>query len=417
MVCQCERSVDPASASLLIKTELDSLGLKSHTRKVGKTGLVHKSILRSGAVKCVGWGKGLHSRLGAQYEALEHYMTTCTLNGERIVNLAGLSRAQIVERGQTTLDLHHFRWTHENSILSSHWSAYVELTDRDRVVYVPTAVVDPEFHRSKFASSDELLRAMAPIASNTGIAIGCTREDAILHALNELGERFFFSQLLLHGSLLRKSIPLRILAWDGSHSSIQDEFQVKIQLADISQPPQCAVLAQAAGNLCPRPLVGLGCSLDPKCAQSRALCELLQMLETVRRRDDGATLLQQEYQALRSFSGWPAFQRVARFNICNPPANLRIQHKSTELFGSIPPSLTVHDQIKTILEAWRRRGVQIFCKEIFASDSRISCVSLIAPDLGHFFLAYKSGHYVIPTSWQEEHLIPGEQLTADSTSA
>jgi ribosomal protein S12 methylthiotransferase accessory factor len=355
--------------------------------------------------------------LAAQFEALEHYMTTCILNGARIIDLAGSSRAQIVKEGQQTLDLPHFRWTNETSILSTHWSAYFELTDRDRVVYVPTAVVDPEFRRSKFASSDELLRAATPVTSNTGIAIGCTRDDAILHALNELGERFFFSQLLLHGFLLRKNIPLRILVWDGRYSPIlRDEFQAKIQLANISQPPQYAVLAQADSKLLSRPLVGLGCSITLKCAQSRALYELLQMLETVRRRDDGTTLLQQEYQALRSFRGWPAFQRVARFNICNPPTNLQIQHEPTEVFGSILQPLTVRDQINTIVEAWRRRGVQIFCKEIFASRSGISCVSLIAPQLGHFFLAYKSGHYVAPTSWQTEHLIPGEQLTTDSTS-
>lgn len=411
-MCECERSIGLEDADFIINDEIKRLGFSSKVHPIGGSDFIQKCTIISSdnIVKSIGWGKGLslnQSRVGAQFEALEHLVTSVDFN-INLVKHKGITYSQVLENGYRVPNFYQFSWKSENINLKSHWSIYKNLSNKDDVIYVPTAMVDPDYRQSILMKNDELMQAMKPIVNNTGIAIGSNVEEAILHALNELSERFFFSQLLLHGFLLKKNIPIRKINSRKSElvSLIRQKFGVEVHLVDISFAPQYAVIAQTQGHYFPREIIGFGCSLNWECALSRAVSELLQMLEIVEQPVEREINIKEELHALESFEMWPDYQRVSRFNISKLTEDFQIFNNDENVYNLEVASYSVQEQINIITNAWKKRGISIYFREIYRSESGLSCVALIAPELGDFYLAYKRGFYVTPTQWQINNMIP-----------
>ena len=272
-----EREITPSRALNEITCSIQALGLRAIVRYVGADDLVaiaelydkDETMIESGA------GKGPDALIGALAESLEHYGTFHCQQSQR--SRLGCDAIAVQRDAQCDGILTSLPSTNE-SLECFRLTAF----DGKRELFVPCVLLHPSADNNNIGSQET--RFLSRYASNSGIAFGCTKAEALLHGTLEVIERHLLSQFFLAVCAIRPAMDLytpskALLAEALLHRPYALEAASKLQIIifrdDSGVYFSVAFPKTGPGDLHISP-IGSGCSLDICIAVQRAVTEQFQ---------------------------------------------------------------------------------------------------------------------------------------------
>lgn len=388
-----EREYSLGVAMARAEVQLAALGLQLEETQLGEglgSVLVRLNGRASGRT-AHGSGKGMleEARVGARFEALEHYLDEHhprQLHLRDTNSLAG----QACLTGDFLLP-----WLQAQPGRYLACQRYTDLHARPLFDY-PIGVTLPDYADHPLPGEDFDHRGLRRYSSNDGAAIGASRDEALLHALNQLIERDALSLFILRHFYYQRSEPLLQVVRPPagtplSHLWEQAErcLHSPIAVLDISNE----FASRTFLALCLRPasplqanVIGCGASLDPWHGVQRALSELVQ-LQLNSHLPQAAQQLQQADRALET---WPRLQRCQRRDIA-----VLLKHSRYCTLPEPPPIQAVARQLQVLVDDLHRHGHQVGMCEVFRGGQGISLVNALVPGFERFHLV-SSGNLVLP---------------------
>ncbi|MFJ2486396.1 YcaO-like family protein [Pseudomonas sp. NPDC087639] len=272
-----ERELTPSRALTEITNSIQALGLKALVRYVGAGDMVAIAELYDNDKKLIesGAGKGPDALIGALAESLEHYGTFHCKQSQR----SGLSCDVIAAQQDAQCD----------GLLASLPSTGESLEcfrltalDDEHELFVPCILLHPDAGKNETVAQET--RFLSRYASNSGIAFGCTKAEALLHGALEVIERHLLSRFFLAVCAIRPAMDLytpskALLAQALLHRPYALEAASKLQIIIIRDESgvyfSVAFPKMGPGDLHISP-IGSGCSLDICIAVQRAVTEQFQ---------------------------------------------------------------------------------------------------------------------------------------------
>jgi ribosomal protein S12 methylthiotransferase accessory factor len=239
-----------------------------------------------------GLGKGsiAEARVGAVYEALEHLLAGPGGFTAESFTVRPVEEALIgpIAEDVAAGPLASLRGSEVAGLLYETLHSGTNTTP----LWVPAALVCPWYVERPAAQFRAELGDGADYSSlmryttNSGTAIGASRTEALLHALNEVIERDALSLFLVRTYLLRDSQPLPLVDTATLPARIREVLEfvsqvrgAKARLLDITSDMGVpAYLAYVPGQEHSDHRRGVGCSTSPMYAAWRAVTELVQTL-------------------------------------------------------------------------------------------------------------------------------------------
>ena len=271
----------------------------------------HLTVEDGHEVIASGSGKGVHHRIGAMAECLEHYLTetylaefeTCRSSHE-IADQDVLKQDGIIQSLRGFLDC-------ETPVVSMR----LYLDDSSSEVMVPHILINPAVANVSGCDSDAN-GYLSRYSSNTGTAFGLTESEAILHALMECIERHTQSELFL--SMIGQ-INSKFFLFDKNKTFYLPPFRELLR-----NLPSFNIFAQAAAGgtwfflaseAYPRMRLcefGAGCSLSLQHALERSITEYAQCIGLT-----GGLETDEDRRAHRLFDELPGLRRLETLAVNN----------------------------------------------------------------------------------------------------
>ena len=387
-----ERDYYPATSEHLIRNAISSLNLTETARYSNSLQTVATCSLhtKKGDLVSEGAGKGLHCIVGALAESVEHYLmqqphenaliaTTTEIRKQPALALDGIIAS--LPAGHKKLDC----------VLMSD-DLLAEPTK------VPLILLQPEAVVSEKLTIDPELSFMARYSTNSGSAFGCSRNEAILHGLNEVIERHILSNLLMTLCGQHESMALYTLepgTLEDAFSELPDfipnakEMKILFYKSLFGSFFSIAVPKRPQGRY-PICLLGSGCSMDLGTSIRRSATELVQALElfdeTERAQDEKAYELLDPCPSLRPL--------------------IKLDTLRNKIFNASPlfpaDTLTVEDQISVITRRLNQTGFQVLSRCVKELPNGCAVTQVYIPGFERFNLI-RSGLPVVP----QRHLWSG----------
>ncbi|MFF3671169.1 YcaO-like family protein [Microtetraspora malaysiensis] len=392
---QAARRVMAALAELGLEPELTDLG-----RGRDPTAWACRLLTRDGDVPpmAAGTGKGWReeARVGALFEALEHYLT-----GPALFDPAAV---ELVEAAEITA----------GPLRDEACMVLLARTPAERVACrryrplaggpgtpVPLFLSVPWYVETQAGGLREQAGDMCDYAHlmryscNSGSAVGVTADEALLHALNEAIERDAFSLLLVCAFLstadFRPAVidPVTLPAeLERVHAATEQLIGSPVYLLDIvSDVGVPTMLAYAAPTISRPHRRGVGTSLSPVYAAWRALTELLQ--STL-----GEALPWSDAPhrgELAGLAGCPELYACGRFDLTDHLRSaLTVPFASAERVPEHP-----HRQLRELCSILAVHGYTPYWRTVAAVTGEITAVHAIVPGLERFMLI-TDGNLVLP---------------------
>lgn len=277
-----ERELNPATALSKIQKIIDSLNFNVVTHHTDCNKLVataklfdkNNNFIESGA------GKGPDSLMGALAESIEHFSTfqfnTDDLSIQPCEFIATQKAAE-----------HDGFFT--NLLCSSGSMECLRLTtlDETKELFVPSILLCPKVATDSLTSASAGMQLLSRYSSNSGIAFGCTKAEALLHGTHEVIERHilsrFFMAVCAIGPAMKLYTPSKALLTkslqDNSYAlALADKLQIII-IKDVMNVYFSVALPKAGPGHLHLSAIGSGCSLDICIAIQRAVTEQFQVNE------------------------------------------------------------------------------------------------------------------------------------------
>ncbi|MFC3574144.1 YcaO-like family protein [Streptomyces yaanensis] len=345
-----------------------------------------------------GLGKGSReaARVGALFEALEHYVSESDYLGSELVqNVSAHAVADadgLLYRDQAVRLLGEFAdepiGCLEYRELCSGLSVPVPI-----FLSTPGYVdADTSFRASLGDNYD--YSAVWRYSSNNGWAAGVTTAEATVHALNEVVERDALSLLLIGQFLRRRRRPLRVVDRESLPGELADLAAYAEKLTgrtvylldmttDVSVPAFLAFLPPENGM--PARVRGCGASLSSDHAAYRALTELVQIQGAIAAGAPPASNFHRDDSMLP----YPPMQacRRADFTARLPDAHI-VPFKSTS-----PPAMP-QAHLEELLRRLSDRGYSVLRRQA-ATPEGLAVVSVLVPGMERFMLV-TDGILVLP---------------------
>ncbi|GAA2078837.1 YcaO-like family protein [Actinomadura alba] len=392
-----------AEAAKRVMAALADFGMRPELTDLGRGGepTAWSCRMRTGdggaPATAQGMGKGRRdeARIGAVFEALEHYLTGPDLFDPSAVELVGSARlaagplrheACSVLLGRTParrLACHRYRPLGGGPeilvplFLSAPW--YLE-AEGDRLREQAADTCD----------YGDLMR----YSCNSGSAIGVTAAEALLHAVNEAIERDALSLFLVRA----------FLGADGFRPTVIDPASLPGELAsayaaaerftgspvfllditsDLGVPSMLAYTAPAGGRPHRR---GAGTSLSSTHAAWRALTELLQTTVGEALREPGDT----PRGDLTGLTGHPALYACGRFDLTDHLRGARAVPCTPA--GRLPDPAA---QLRRLIAILAAHGHPPYARTVATLRAEITAVHVLVPGLERFMLI-TGGNLVVP---------------------
>lgn len=281
---------------------------------------------------------------------------------------------------------------------------------------VPTAgMLD---YRSRLGDTADY-RSMLSYTVNTGCAIGATRDEALLHALNEWAERDAFSLFLLRSVYDRGPMPPRVPrnALPGFLRELLDRAAAvvggPVVLLDLTTDLRVPVVMAYAPTLAggSARYYALGASLSGETAVERAVTEFVQgeLLARVVAEHRDAPPADDRPAERPTFDGVVAEHNIAsavRARLAGHPrllacAQLDFAHRIDEappaaiLPETVPPGTPVARQRAAVVERIAAAGHRVAAHTIRVLTHGTTVVQVQCPGLERFHLITK-GHLALP---------------------
>lgn len=338
-----------------------------------------------------GSGKGRleEARVGARFEALEHYLDEHQPRPSHLRSSTSLAREAHLQ-GDFLLP-----WLEAQPDRYLACQRYTDLHGKPLFDY-PIGVTRPDYADQVLPGDDFDHRGLRRYSSNDGAAIGASRDEALLHALNQLIERDALSLFMLRHFYYQRREPVLQVLRPPANSALSRLWaeaerclDSAIAVLDISN----AFASRSFLALCLNPasplqanVVGCGASLDPWHGMQRALSELVQLQLNSRL----PQARQQLQQAAGALSAWPRLQRCQQRDIAALLDKCR--------YCTLPkplPAQTVTRQLQVLVDDLNRHGHLVGICEVFRGAQGISLVNALVPGLERFHLVW-SGNLVLP---------------------
>ena len=388
-----ERCQSLEHAHQQILAQLSALKLRPQLRDVGETGLCVKACLydthSTEVARGAGKGYPAAARVGALYEALEHYLSD-DLHASPLHRQTFSYFAAPPRLGDDSA-LHMLVVQQENAIVCR---TYHSLVDGQAFSY-PLALTCPRYCEQPLHDDPTDLRALRRYSSNSGTAIGATHDEALLHALNENIERDALSLFLLEHFYYRR--PLGLCRVDpaslGAEAlsvmhALSQQFNAEVVLLDISREFRATTCLAFINKPSAMPAVyGTGTSLAPPHAAWRALTELAQLQMLAAEPPLQGYLL----NAQRHLARFPRLQRCLRFS----PEYLMTRPVEWVQLHSRQASTDLGEQINHLVDDLARHDLTPGVCSLFQSELGTTLVQVVVPGLERFFLV-STGNIVVP---------------------
>ncbi|MBA1202846.1 YcaO-like family protein [Pseudomonas capeferrum] len=378
-----ERELKPCEAKLRLHLLCEKLELAAHVKKVGAEGLVASCSLydKSGVTVSSGAGKGDYCELGALAESIEHYLTETN------------ESYQPAECASATFQECQFLqddWLLKSIPIGKSLSSYeLQGVDQEAKINVPAVLLTPTEKAVAEATSNPALAFLAKYSSNSGTAIGCTENEALLHGINEAIERHALSIYYL--SLCELSPPLKL--YKPAASFMEENFIEHPALHQYSKTLDLVVTQEFYGayfciavpkttNPNRISVIGSGYSACSFTAVYRAVSEQLQCAKLQNSED-----IETDKTISEILLSVPRLEKLLHLN---PARTLEIIYPRHE-------KLSVHTQIKNILISLRKNNRSVFHRTLFNEPGLACAMQIYIPGLERFHLI-RSGCPVVPQS-------------------
>ncbi|MEV5408956.1 YcaO-like family protein [Thermopolyspora sp. NPDC052614] len=344
-----------------------------------------------------GMGKGHpeEARVGALFEALEHYLTGPARYRPETVETVEPARIAAGPLGEEA-------WSPLLAGLRGRLACHrYRPFGQGPGILVPLFLFAPwyvEHHagrlREQAADTCEY-DALMRYSCNSGSAIGVTAAEALLHALNEVIERDALSLLLVRAFLCPGESRLRLIdpatlpaEAAVAFSAAERATGTPVHLLDISGDlgvPTMLAYTPPTGSRPPRR--GSGTSLSPGYAAWRALTELLQAAlgETL----PGAHVRGPD---LTGLAAYPELHACGRFDLTE---HLREAVTVPFAAGAGPPPEHPRAQVRRLVALLTARGHPPYRRTVAALPGRVVAVHAVVPGLERFMLV-TDGNLVLP---------------------
>jgi len=355
------------------------LGFHSKTEPSRNNSLVATCHLYDKAYKEVscGAGKGEHCELGALAESLEHYFVD-------------KSAPLLIDSDQILQSIAPFDDFLLKSIPPDCRIPYFNLQALNSYheIVVPAILIAPSSR-----NIDEIEKTAAGFlskyASNSGTALGCTENEALLHAINEAIERHALSMYYL--SLCGLASPPKL--YQPTNSFLEETFAHDTELLrrakkleiyithDFYDVPFCIAVSRGKreGSMSN---IGSGSSINPSIAMYRAVTEQIQCEQL-----SGATEKQEDISAQKILT------HSARLSALLHPCPTY----AVPAFHPPRTHLSVRGQVKRTLINLEKQNKAAFYRTLYEHPSLATVVQVFIPGLERFHLI-RSGIPVAPQS-------------------
>jgi ribosomal protein S12 methylthiotransferase accessory factor len=324
-----------------------------------------------------GAGKGEHCEVGALAESLEHYfmeaVTPTKVPGNELLKRIEPYDDWLIKSIPAYLEIPCFRF---------------EALSRNEEIDIPAILMAPS--PQNIANIEKTsANFLTKYATNSGMALGCTENEALLHAINEAIERHALS--LHYLSLCGFAAPPEF--YRPSPSFLEDTFGHDGELLRHAKKldiflshafydvPFCIAVSKPTKRhaLCN---VGSGCSINPSTAMYRAVTEHLQCQQlhsTVEKQEDR--------NALKMLT---QSKRLATLLHPCPTYAVPTLHPTSS-------NISIRGQIKRTLINLENHQKTIFSRTLFTDPGLATVVQVYIPGLERFHLI-RSGIPVAPQS-------------------
>lgn len=393
---QCgERQFPLDQAAHRALSAIDELGLTADLDCYGGDPTVWRCQLFDGA-HALPWGEGhgkgnvAGARVGAMYEALEHYVV------QRHVAAAVELRscAEVAASAFSAQPYAAILAEQPDKLIACR--TYNQLGGSN-VLAVPLFLsnvwwVEEQARPLRAEIGDTTdYRSLARYSSNNGSAIGGSFAEAIIHAINEAIERDASSLFLLRTYVAATSSPPRFFdnaTLPNDLLCVLDQVQARVGRAvwlvdittDVNVPAALAYAPGPRGNF----LRGYGASLSRHYSVYRALTELLEVALTEDK-------VESRCAAIELLEADPVLQACVAFELDAPIASLpSAAFTDTEAPGSPEAHL------ECLLETLSRLGFDVYANTVHVFANGITAVHVLIPELEQFNLLTDGPSAVVP---------------------
>ncbi|MGN8343279.1 YcaO-like family protein [Pseudomonas sp. SMV71] len=382
-----ERELSPTEALFNIMSTLHKLGLSAVTRYTTPSKLVataelfdsNNNLVESGA------GKGPDSLIGALAESIEHFSTFKLLAdpptrycSDKIATQKAVTEDGIFTKlPRTEKSIECFRLT--------------SLNDNEEL-FAPCALLRPETTRTIHNDPNSELHFLSRYSSNSGIAFGCTENEALLHGTHETIERHILSLFYMSVCGLGPAIELYTPSTElletalTSHPSAlasASRLQV-IVIKDVLSVYFAVAFPKMGPGAHHLSLIGSGCSLEIETAIQRAVTEQFQsedLYDEIEESIDRKTVdLLSQSKHLKHLIDFAPLIR-ATLPIIDTPAHT--------------DSATVSAQLETLQKNLSNAGMKIFRRTVARFSSNSIVTQIYIPGLERFNII-RNGRLVVP---------------------
>ncbi|WP_431081557.1 YcaO-like family protein [Pseudomonas thivervalensis] len=388
-----ERELSPTEALFNIMSTLHTLGLSAVTRYTTPSKLVataelfddNDNLVESGA------GKGPDSLIGALAESIEHFSTFQPLTGPPIRYHSDKIATQkaVKEDGIFTSLLHT-----ENLIECFRLTSL----NNNEELFAPCILLCPETTQNIHENSNSALRFLSRYSSNSGIAFGCTENEALLHGTHETIERHILSLFYMTVcglgpamKLYTPSTALLQIALKSHPAAVTSANRLQVIIIKDVLSVYFAVAFPKAGpgahHLSP---IGSGCSLEIHTAIQRAVTEQFQsedLYDAAEESIDRETFdLLSKSRHLKHLIDFAPLTR-ATLPIIDTPAHT--------------DSLTVPEQLEKLQKNLSSKRMKIFRRMVARFSDNSIVTQIYIPGLERFNII-RNGRLVVP-----QHVLRG----------
>ena len=378
-----EREYSIEQAEHYFALECQKLQLSVELKKFGEPPFqtVACSLFRNPKEKVSeGGGKGIgkQSELSAKFEALEVF-TGLASQVSALYDLFSLSEIRLLQipviASKIFPELLSVDFPQQEKKLP--WIAYTRY-DSNEKCYLPAICSHPFYYRKPFADDDFDYSNLYLTATTNGIATGCTRTEALIHALLEVIERHSLSIFLIETFLKEnpkdpkkfdiqtlpkelKEIAENIITTTGYDLIIYhmpNEIDIPVY-GVLLHHPTLAI-----------PIKGCGASLNPSYAIERALLEALEVYHY-----DPSNI--EDQRSIERLTQWPKLQRCAEFDLSCFKKNSPFEHTAVTFNSS-------QEYLAHIVSQLQSAHFSIYFNETYVSE-HLSTVHVVIPEAEDFF--------------------------------
>ena len=346
-------------------------------------------IINNTTKEIISAGKGLGSQglASGLFEAIEHHMYFNILRNNdskkmKMIDIAN-SHKRLVESYPIQYLTRHYR----DEIFPA--ITFQSIINPRKKIFLPSFLVVPE---EKIY--DENLEKLTKYKSNNGLAVGISKEEALIHSINEVIERDSLSKHLI-SYFLKKSQVVHFIDKNTLSSKlftilsdIELTIRNKINIIDVTHIPgfySFYVFTNIDDK--PLPLKGSGTSFNPNYALERALSELFQAFKMY----DEADFIQDEVTKT-SFSDFEILSDLIKCKY-----NMKDLEMKSFPIDTNPNVDSLDEMLNLMIDKLKEHNLNVYCNYIYKAEN-LFCLITYIPGTENFQMI-NNGVYTLPNDY------------------